>query len=229
MNIIDCKQGTPEWLAARLGKVTASEIGALVSPLGKVRTGDGPRTYLYKKLAEKILGVPGSDFTSFGMEQGVIVESEARAWFAFENNVSVREVGFCESDDGHIGFSPDGLIGEDGGIEIKSPQPAKHIEYLLNGVVPEDYVLQVQFSLYVSGRAWWKFLSYSRQFPALVVHVEPDAKLQAAIGTALEIFRCGFDASLTRITAMKSAHEDPRREAYEAKIAAWEAGGPIPS
>jgi hypothetical protein len=141
----------------------------------------------------------------------------------------VREVGFCQSDDGRIGFSPDGLIGEDGGIEIKSPQPAKHIEYLLNGVVPEDYVLQVQFSLYVSGRAWWKFLSYSRQFPALVVHVEPDAKLQAAIGTALEIFRCGFDASLTRITAMKSAHEDPRREAYEAKIAAWEAGGPIPS
>jgi hypothetical protein len=143
MNIIDCKQGTPEWLAARLGKVTASEIGALVSPLGKVRTGDGPRTYLYKKLAEKILGVPGSDFTSFGMEQGVIVESEARAWFAFENNVSVREVGFCESDDGHIGFSPDGLIGEDGGIEIKSPQPAKHIEYLLNGVVPEDILAEV--------------------------------------------------------------------------------------
>jgi hypothetical protein len=228
VKIVDCKQGTPEWLSARLGKVTASEVGALVSPLGKIRTGDGPRTFLYKKLAERILGVPQSDFTSFSMEQGVIVEGEARAWFAFEHNQPVREVGFCESDDGRIGFSPDGLIGDEGGIEIKCPQPAKHIEYLLNGVVPEDYVLQVQFSLYVSGRAWWKFLSYSRQFPALVVHVEPDPKLQDAIAGALEVFRHGFDTSLARIEAMKSAHDDPKRTAYEAKIAAWEAGGPVP-
>lgn len=228
MKIVDCKQGTPEWLTARLGKVTASEVGALVSPLGKVRTGDGPRTFLYKKLAEKILGVPLSDFTSFGMDQGVIVESEARAWFAFEHNVNVCEVGFCESDDGRIGFSPDGLIGDEGGIEIKCPQPAKHIEYLLGGVVPEEYVLQVQFSIYVSGRAWWKFLSYSRQFPALICHVEPNPELQDSISEALEIFIRKFDDALTRITAMKSAHEDPKRVAYEAKIAAWEAGGPIP-
>jgi len=229
MKIVDCKQGTPEWLSARLGVVTASEVGALVSPLGKVRTGEGPRSYLYKKLAERILGVPQSDFTSFAAEQGVIVEGEARAWFAFEHNTPVREVGFCTSDDGRIGFSPDGLIGEEGGIEIKSPQPARHIEYLLNGVVPEDYVLQVQFSLYVSGRAWWKFLSYSRQFPALVVHVEPDAKLQDAIRSALDVFGHAFDGALAKLNALKSAHEDPKRLAYEAKIAAWEAGGPVPS
>lgn len=228
MKIIECKQGSPEWLAARLGVVTASEVGALVSPLGKVRTGDGPRSYLYKKLAERILGVPTSEFTSFGMEQGVIVEGEARAWFAFEHNTPVSEVGFCTSDDGRIGFSPDGLIGDAGGIEIKSPQPAKHIEYLLNGVVPDDYVLQVQFSLYVSRRAWWKFLSYSRQFPALVIHVEPDPKLQDAIRSALEVFGHAFDGALAKLNALKSAHEDPKRLAYEAKIAAWEAGGPVP-
>jgi hypothetical protein len=141
----------------------------------------------------------------------------------------VQTPGFITSDDGRIGFSPDGLIGEDGGIEIKSPQPAKHIECLLGGVVPDDYVLQVQFSLYVSGRAWWKFLSYSRQFPALVVHVEPNPDLQDSISEALGMFYEKFDAALAKISAMKSAHENPLREAYEAKIAAWEAGGPVPS
>lgn len=228
MKIIDCKQGEPEWLKARLGKVTASEIDSLVSPTGKVRTGDGPQKYLYRKVAERLLGVPLDDFQSFAMAQGQIVETEAVPWYAFQHGVTVDRVGFCTSDCGRYGFSPDGLIGADGGLEVKSPQPAKHVQYLLEGGVPEEYALQVQFSLFVSGRKWWKFVSYSRQMPALVVHVEPDPKLQHAIAEALNIFLIRFDEALAQVVRLKAKYENPLREAYEAKIRAWEKGGPIP-
>ncbi len=229
MKIIDVKQNSPEWLTARLGKITASEIDSLISPTGKLRTGAGPLTYLYEKLTERVLGVPiHEDFSSFAMAQGSLVELEAVPWYAFAHGVDVKRVGFCTDDAGRYGFSPDGLIGEDGGLEIKAPQPAKHMRYLLEGVVPEDYVLQVQFSLYVSQRKYWKFVSYSRQMPALVVHVEPDPKLQAAISAALADFLPRFDEMLAKVAVLKAKHENPLKEAYEAKIAEWERTGKIP-
>lgn len=228
MKIIECKQNTTEWINARLGVVTASEIDALVTPTGKVSSGKGVETYLYKKLTERVLGMPLSDFSSFAMEQGAIVELEAVPWYAFAHNVMVQRVGFCTSDDGKYGFSPDGLIGEEGGLEIKSPQPAKHLQYLLEGKVPDDYVLQVQFSLYVSQRKWWKFVSYSRQLPALVLNVEPDPKIQVAIGQALGDFLPKFDAKLAQVARMKAEHDSPLKEAYEAKIREWEKTGKIP-
>lgn len=228
MKIHRVEQNSPEWYSLRLGKVTASEIDSLVSPEGKVRTGQGPTTYLYGKIAEKLTGQRLNEFTSFAMQQGAAVEAEALPWYSFAHNVTIDRVGFCTSDDERVGFSPDGLIGADGGIEIKSPQPQAHIRYLLEGVVPPDYVAQVQFSLYVSGRKWWKFVSYSRQFPALVVHVEPDPKMQDAIRTALAAFFIRFDEKLAQINKLKSDYDAPLNAAYEAKIAAWEKGGPIP-
>lgn len=230
MRILNHKQNTPEWLQSRLGKVTASEIDSLISPTGKVRTGDGPQTYLYKKLTEKLLGVSldsGSP-SSFAMDQGQMIEAEAIPWYSFAHGVQIDRVGFCESDCGRYGMSPDGLIGEDGGIEIKSPQPANAVEYLLEGVIPRHYVCQVQFQLYVSKRKWWKFVSYSRQLPALVVHVEPDPKIQEAIHVALTAFLAKFDEKLALIADMKRKHDQPLTEAYEAKIKAWENGGPTP-
>lgn len=205
MKILNVKQGSPEWLAARLGKVTASEINTLVSPTGKVRTGQGPHTYLCRKVAEKVLGWTQEDAGSFAMGQGSIMEHEARPWFAFEYGLDVAAVGLCLTDDERYGCSPDGLIGADGGLEIKCPTPPVHMEYLLNGLfVPEDYLLQVQFSLWVTGRKWWNFLSYSRQLPPLVVHVTPDQKIQAAITTAISEFSVKFDMAVVEVTESRN-------------------------
>jgi predicted phage-related endonuclease len=181
------KQGTPEWNQIRAGKVTASEMHRLVSPLGKVRTGDGPRTYLLEKLSERWLGAPlPKDFSTFEMEQGTLIEEYARPAFELWTGLMVKQVGFIESDDGLCGCSPDGLIeGEKAGLEIKSPQIVNHVRYLLDGCVPEDYILQVQGSLYVTGFDRWLFTSFRRRMPPLVVEVKPDPKIQYAIEEAL--------------------------------------------
>jgi hypothetical protein len=201
MKIIDAKQNSEAWLRARLGKVTASEADALISPEGKVRTGAGPHSYLCHKVAEKVLGYSVDTFQgSRATDQGNIIETMGLPWYSFAFDTPLTRVGFCETDDGRAGCSPDSLIGEDGGLELKSPQPPAHVEYLLAGVVPKDYRIQVQFSLWVTRRKWWKFVSYSSQFESLVVHVEPDPLLQEAISESLAKFAPLFDAAVARVS-----------------------------
>jgi len=197
-----CKQGSTEWSQARVGIPTASEFDALITPLGKPRTSEGRETYLLQKVAEKIMGYPRDTGGSYSMEQGSIIETIARPWYEFTYDTPITQVGLCLTDDGRVGCSPDGLIGEDGGIEIKSPEPHTHLKYLLGGVVPPQYVAQVQGSLWVTGRAYWQFVSFSRFFPALVLRVEPDAAFQAAMGKALAQFLSDFDTALSKVQAL---------------------------
>lgn len=196
----DIAQGSIEWNALRAGKVTASELDRLVSPLGKVRTGDGPRSYLMEKVAESWLGttLPTAEF--FDGDQGRFLEEYARPAFTLETGLTVSEVGFIESDDGRMGCSPDGLIGDGIGLEIKCPHIEKHVGYLLAGVVPTDYVLQVQGSLYVTGFPTWKFFSFRRGLPPLILTVEPDPKIQASIHEAVAEFTAQLDAALEKLT-----------------------------
>jgi hypothetical protein len=210
MKIISCRQGTPEWLSIRLGKVTASEIDALVSPEGKIRTGQGPQTYLYKKLSEKLLGFAPDQGSTFAMNQGSLLENECLPWFEFEFNTPIQRVGFCTSDDGRIGFSPDGLIGGDSGIEAKCFQPPHSLQTLLDGVVPKENIVQIQMSLMISERKSWKFVSYSRQWPALVLTVERDEKIIAAIRSALDQFLERFDEAFARISKIRDDYNAKR-------------------
>lgn len=216
MKIIDCKQNTPQWIAARLGKVTASEIDALVSPKGKIRAGSGVDTYLYKKLAEKLLGFSLNDWTSQAAEHGSIMEMEARPWYAFDREVEVKEVGFCVSDDDRIGFSPDGLVGDDGGLEIKVFQPQNSLRVLVEDKIPDENIMQVHFSLYVSGRKWWDWVSYSRQWPPFVTRVHRDEKIMATFKEALDAYYARFDAAFTKIKAMKAADRAVKEAEYYA-------------
>lgn len=202
MKLIACKQNSAEWLAARVGVVTASEVDALVTPLWKVRAGDGVQTYLYRKVAERVMNYRPDSGGTFAMDQGHLIETMARPWYEFAHDCQIQVVGFCTSDDGRVGCSPDGLIGEDGGIEIKSPQPPQHLRYLLANEVPAEYRAQVQMSLFVTGRKWWKFVSYSPYLPALVVHVEPDPKAQAALADALTAFLSELDAAEAKVRAL---------------------------
>jgi YqaJ-like viral recombinase domain len=210
MKVHDVKQGSPEWLNLRLGIPTASEFDALVTPEWKIKTGAGPQTYLYQKICEKSMGFALDTGSGFSMENGSILEHEALPWFEFAHDINAQRVGFCTTDDGRIGCSPDGLIGEDGGIEIKCPRPDTHLRYLLQGGVPKDYLAQVHGSMLVTGRSWWNFLSYSRQFPALLVRVERDEAIIATMREALAGFLKQFDAGLARITELKAAARGPQ-------------------
>lgn len=203
MKVCDVKQGTPEWIAMRLGKVTASEIDALVSPLGKIRTGQGPNAYLCRKVAEKVLGWAQDDVSTFAMQQGSMIEHQAIPFLELIEDLKIDRAGFCVTDDERCGFSPDGLIGEDGGVEVKAPQPATMVEYILEGGVPECYKMQIQFSLWVSKRKWWKFFAFSLQLPPILVHVDPDPFIQDQIGAAIAQFNAKFDVAEAKIRALR--------------------------
>ncbi len=201
MKILDVAQGSVEWMQARAGIPTASEFDCLVTPELKVRTGDMPRTYLAKKLAEAWLGGPLLTFNVFDMDQGRILEEEALPWFELEHNESVQRVGLVTTDDGRVGCSPDGLL-KGSGIEVKCPRPETQTGYLLKGELPKDYRAQVHGSMYVTGYHSWKFLSYCRRFPALLLTVERDDGIQSAIQDAVGEFLIQFDAGWKKLCDM---------------------------
>jgi len=201
MKIYPCDQGGSDWLQARVGKVTASEADNLLTPLFALKDGETPKTYMARKLAETVLGRPLEGFTSFETEQGEILEMEARAWFAFAHDqYKVRQVGFIEHADGRCGCSPDALLDDDGGLELKCPQPTNHVKYLLDGVLPKEYRVQVFFSMFVTGRPYWIFCSYRRKFRPFVLRVERDEEIMKKIGDALARFYASFDEAYSKLT-----------------------------
>jgi hypothetical protein len=193
-------QRSPEWFKARCGVVTASELDALVTPLWKVRTGEGPAKYLALKLAEKWRGEPLAAWAASGaMEQGSTLEEESRRWVEFDLGVEIQTVGFITTDDGRLGCSPDGLIGDDCGAEIKCPLPQTHVAYLLAGGVPKDYAAQLQMAMYVTGFKRWMFVSYARRFPPLVLTVARDEDAMASIEAATTEFLERMDEGWARL------------------------------
>jgi len=193
-----------DWLRLHIGKVTASEFDNLVTPEFAIRTGEMPKTYLYKKLAEAYRGQILPGFSTWSTEQGIELEAEARGWHSLEYpDPETSLVGFVEHDNGRCGCSPDALLGEDGGLELKCPEPHTHVKYLCQGVLPKDYVPQVHFSLYVTGRAWWRFVSYRRGFPAFVLKVERDEAIMRKIETALDKFYAEFDKAMAALRGME--------------------------
>lgn len=192
-------QGSMAWVEAHCGIPTASEFGQLLTPKFEIRTGEMPKTYLARKLAEAWGGpLPGFG-GSWHTEQGQILEGEAIPWLEFEMAWQVERVGFCTTDDGKVGCSPDGLIGEEGGVEIKCPEAPTHIKYLLKGELPADHAAQVHGCMYVTGRPWWNFVSYRRNLPPLILRIQRDEDIQEAIGEALSEFREQFDDGFKRL------------------------------
>lgn len=166
-------QGTPEWFAARAGKVTASRVADVIA---KTKTGPSASraNYLAELLCERLTGLCEPGFTSAPMQWGKDQEPFARQAYEFRKGVEVYEVGFVD----HLeiamsGASPDGYVGEDGLIEIKCPNTATHLDTLLNGGVPGKYVTQIQWQLACTGRAWCDFVSFDPRLPAeLQLHIE---------------------------------------------------------
>lgn len=166
MKIIDCIQGTPEWHAARAGKVTASRIADLMA---KTKSGWGASraNYMAELAAERLTGTVAESYSNAAMKWGTDMEPEARSAYAFMMDKEVVPVGFVIH---HAipmsGASPDGLVGEDGLVEIKCPNTATHIDTLLNDGVPEKYIKQMQWQMACTGRKWCDFVSYDPRLPA---------------------------------------------------------------
>jgi hypothetical protein len=199
VKIIAVEQRTQEWFQARAGIPTASELDNLVSPTWEIRKGETPKTYLARKLAERWLGYPLQSFGGSGAtEQGSIKEEEAIPALEFEYDWKIQRVGFVTTDDGRVGCSPDGLL-LDGGIEVKCPEAHTHVKYLLASDLPKDYATQVQGSMFVTGAEWWKFLSYCRSMPKLLLTIERDPKAQAVLAEALAEFNANLDAKYARL------------------------------
>jgi len=197
-------QQSVEWLNLRAGLVTASNADALVTALGKVKTGEAAKTLMTQLLSENWQGGALASVQGvFDMEQGKYLEEKARPAFTLETGKPVEEVTFIESDDGFSGCSPDGLLTQEkAGLEIKCPRIENHIRYLLDGEVPSEYVIQVQFGLYVTGWPAWYFMSHRSNLPPLIVKVEPDEKIQHSIKEALQIFFENYDAAWNKLVRL---------------------------
>jgi len=165
MPLIDAPQGTPEWRAARLGKVTASRIADLTA---KTKTGPSASraNYMAELALERLTGEPMEKFQSAAMLNGSLREPEARERYELQTGCMVYETGFwLHPTISDAGASPDGLIDEDGGLEIKCPEPKAHMETLLSGTVSDPYFKQCQWNMACTGRAWWHYTSFNPAFP----------------------------------------------------------------
>lgn len=149
--------------------------------------------YLYKLAGEAVAGIREDDYTSFAMQRGTEMEAEAKAFYEFTTGQTIQEVGFVKND--ICGGSPDGLIGDDGIIEIKCPLVNTHVEYLLNNKMPTTYFQQVQGYLFITGRSWLDLMSYYPGLKPLVVRVQPDK----AFHKSLEVELIKFNRELKEI------------------------------
>jgi putative phage-type endonuclease len=161
MNIIESmEQGSQEWLDLRLGKVTASKFKDVMTNGRGSNPSATAKTYMIKLVAEILRGEPLPFFENDAMKWGTETEPQARAMYELKNDVEVKEVAFVELNE-FVGVSPDGLVGDDGLLEIKCPNTETQIKRFLDDAgLPGDYEAQVQGQLWVTGRQWCDFVSF---------------------------------------------------------------------
>ena len=159
------EQGSPEWFAQRIGRVTASRICDVVA---KTRSGWGASraNYMAQIITERLTGRPTESYTNAAMQHGIDCEPQARAAYMRETLVLVTKAEFVPHPKiAMSGASPDGYVGSDGLFEAKCPQTATHIETLLGQAVPAKYIAQMQWQMACTGRAWVDFCSFDPRLP----------------------------------------------------------------
>lgn len=194
----DLVQGSDEWLAARLGLLTASEVKSIMTPTLKPAKNEKTRAHAYELLSQRVFGFEAEKPETWDMQRGR--DDEVYARVAYEEHFApVQEVGFITSDalGFRMGYSPDGLVGDDGLIEIKSRAPKFQVQTILDNEMPDDYVLQVQTGLLITRRKWLDFISYSGGLPMVTIRVYPDPAMQKAIIEAAT----AFEASIVTLHA----------------------------
>lgn len=204
--IEDLEQRTPEWLKMRIGMATGSRIADVMAVR---KRGEGElesrRRYKYDLVIESLTGLTADTYVSTAMEWGTENEPLARAAYEMANDVEVELVGFAIHDKiNRFGASPDGLVGANGLIEIKCPNTATHIDYLLNGVVPTEYQPQMLAEMACTNRQWCDFVSFDPRLPKkhrlFVRRFHRDEKRIAEMEKAVEQFLVEVDELLERLS-----------------------------
>ena len=204
MQIVDCAQGSPEWFAARLGKVTASRIADVVA---RTKTGwsASRANYAAELIAERLTGTPTEKFSNAAMDWGREQESAARSLFEMMTDREVSQVGLVlHPAIEHACASPDGLVGDDGLIEIKCPNTATHIDALLSETIDGRYVKQMQFQMACTGKTHCWFVSHDPRLPAemqmFIRRVDRDDATIAELEKEARIFLAEIDRKIERLS-----------------------------
>lgn len=189
-------QRSPEWFALRAGKVTASRLAEVIA---KTKTGWGASraNYMAELIAERLTGIVASGYTNDAMRWGTDTEPQARAAYEFSHDEVVTQIDFV----GHpaiamSGCSPDGLVGDDGLVEIKCPNTATHLDALLGGKIAEKYVVQMMWQMACTGRKWCDFVSYD---PRLPMHMQLFASRVPRDGALIESLEKDVRAFLSEL------------------------------
>lgn len=196
-------QGSDEWHQMRCGLLTASEMGLILTAKTlKQASNDKERAHVWEIAAQRLSQYVEPSYIGDNMLRGWDDEIEARKLYS-KHFAPVTEVGFVTNDSlgFTIGYSPDGLVGDDGLIECKSRRQKFQIETLATGKVPDEHVLQCQTGLLVTGRKWLDFVSYSGGLPMAVIRVEPDPDIQEAIIAAATEFEARVRARMAEYHA----------------------------
>jgi len=201
-------QGTEEWFAIRCGKVTASRVADVIA---KTKTGWGAsrKNYAAQLLVERLTSTVQKGYVNAAMQWGTDMEPEARAAYQFENNVRVGLVGFVDHPTIKMcGASPDGLVRDDGLLEIKCPETATHIEVLLGQSIPGNYVTQMQWQMACTGRQWCDFASYDPRMPEamrlFIKRVDRDPVLIKELEMEVAVFLHEVGLKVDELTALYS-------------------------
>lgn len=184
---MELMQGTDEWFEARLGVLTASTMGKLFTAGLKPSKGKTPESLMYKLISERVTGWVPDGFTSYDMERGHYEEDLAIEVYSRERE-PVTTCGFVTNTKYgfKMGYSPDGLVGDDGLLEVKSKKHEFQIRAIFESMIfgdsmPDEHAIQVQTGLLVTERKWCDFISYSNGLPMAIIRAEPDKALQKEI------------------------------------------------
>jgi len=196
MKIINCIQGSEEWHEAKLGVVSTSKFGLILSK------GSPRGLYMRKLAAERLSGVKQVSYSDKNTKNGIELEPFARRYYEAINDCSVQQVGFIKKDE-WVGTSPDGLVYSNGLAEIKSPIPSTQIETILKGVMPTEHKPQVQGQLWIIEREWCDFISYCPALairPYFCVRVFRDEEYIHTIAVETEIFVSDLREMIEKLT-----------------------------
>lgn len=180
VKIYNCEQKSEEWYKCRLGKLTAS-VAHTIATAGK-----GLDTLCLEKATEILTGIIPDGFTNEAMQHGNEFEAEARNIYELETCYTVKQVGFVE-DNEYVGVSPDGLIGDDGLIEIKCPQDKTYTQYLIDMKIKPEYYAQMQMQMLITKRIWCDYVVYNSHFekPIIIQRVFPDKEYMEKLAEGL--------------------------------------------
>lgn len=208
VTVHDIEQRTPEWTALRLGRLTGSRAADMATPNTSKGEAAARRNLRVQLMLERITGrAQERNYQTQAMKDGIEREPFAMAYYEAQTGISVWPVGFIASDELMAGCSPDGLIGEDGILSIKSPIPATHLEYLKTGTVPKDYLQQILHEMWITGRKWCDWISFQPDFPEgtqlKMVRVFRHEGSVAEYDRLARVFLAEVD---TEVQAFKTAH-----------------------